>query len=476
MSVKLSRIAKKVPLPVRAVRALAGVFGAHPWFDPAGIAALKHAYFPASRLWAAAGEAGCDPQRFYNAVPMTGRLEDRDKLAHALASYEEARAAVNAIEGEWQRDFFGPVSTPVEYRAAVEGARLRLRHDYNATRRAFAPLIRRSPSRARFSPPSVPFAESLYGSARAEPSVLTRVPDPMPPVEVSRSFPAAASLDYWLRFRSPSPRLADDVYARVHEPFDVIDPPTVILGHGICVEYDHWRGIVDEAPTLVAAGFRVIRPEAPWHGRRVPLGFFGGERIISGFPLSLVDAVTGAVREWAVLADWARETSRGPLAFAGQSLGALTAQLAASAAHDWPERLRPDALFLVTPGADLAEATASGVLASIFPGLSAVESAGWTAELLKQYTSLIEPKRRPVMGPQRIVAVIGRRDSVLPVSGAQKLIEDWCVPEDNLFLMDRGHFSVPLSLIRDPRPLARFVSILKSCPAVTSTLNPRSDD
>lgn len=458
------------------MRALAGVFGAHPWFDSAGLAALKHAFFPASRLWAAAGEARGDQQRFYNAVPMAGRLEDRDKLAHALASYEEARAAVNAIEAEWQRDFFGPIATPIEYRTAVEGARLRLRHDYNATRRAFAPLLRRSPPRARFAAPSVAFAESIYGEAFAHPAELTPAPDPMPPVEASRAFPAAASLDYWLRFRSPSPRLADDVYARVHEPFGIIDPPTVILGHGICVEYDHWRGIIDETPSLVAAGFRVIRPEAPWHGRRVPLGSYGGERIIAGFPLSLVDAVTGAVREWAVLADWARQTSRGPLAFGGQSLGALTSQLAAAAAHNWPERLRPDALFLVTTGGALAEATANGVLANIFPGLADVVRAGWTPELVHKYLTLIEPSRAPVTPPQRIVAVIGRRDSVLPVAGAQRLIEEWCVPEDNLFLMDRGHFSVPLSLIRDPRPLARFVSILKQCPSSPSSFKSRSDD
>jgi hypothetical protein len=64
--------------------------------------------------------------------------------------------------------------------------------------------------------------------------------------------------------------------------------------------------------------------------------------------MGLIDAMTGAVREWSVLAHWARATSNGPLGFGGTSLGALTAQLAADRAHDWPHELRPDALFLIT--------------------------------------------------------------------------------------------------------------------------------
>lgn len=448
--------------PERALRSLAGLFAARPWFDKAGLSALKHVFFPVSRLWAAAREARGDAGRFYAAVPLPGRLEDRQRLEFALARFEEARAGVNAIEVEWQRDFFGPIETPVEYRTAVEGARLKLRHAYNATRRHFVPLLSRQVPRSRLEVPKPLEVEAIYGAAIADPAQFLMPPDRMPRVEVSRRFPSHLGEDHWLRFASPSPRLGDEVVARVHVPQGVSDPPTVIFGHGICVEFDHWRGLIDESQALAEAGFRVIRPEAAWHGRRVPPGYYGGERIISTVPAGPLDALLGAVREWSVLAHWARETSRGPLAFAGSSLGALTSQLAASAAHDWPERLRPDALLLVTHSGDLADTMMYGALSEVFAGVAAAERAGWTPEGAERFLALLEPARAPVVPASRIVSVLGRRDVVLPFASGQRLIEEWCLPEDNVFVMDRGHFSVPMSLIRDTRAIERFVEILRA--------------
>ena len=79
------------------------------------------------------------------------------------------------------------------------------------------------------------------------------------------------------------------MYARVLEPIGVTNPPTLLFGHGIGVEYDHWRNTVDFLKYLPQLGIRVIRPEAAWHGRRVPDGFYGGEYFLSTTPLSGFD-------------------------------------------------------------------------------------------------------------------------------------------------------------------------------------------
>ena len=82
----------------------------------------------------------------------------------------------------------------------------------------------------------------------------------MPQVSVShRLGEAGGEQSYWLRFRSPSPRMNDQVIARVYEPRDAENAPTLIFGHGICVEFDHWRGLVDEVGAMVKMGIRVVR-------------------------------------------------------------------------------------------------------------------------------------------------------------------------------------------------------------------------
>ncbi|MFX8770618.1 hypothetical protein ABTM91_20900, partial [Acinetobacter baumannii] len=58
-------------------------------------------------------------------------------------------------------------------------------------------------------------------------------------VMVSESVPTPAGIDYWLRFKSPG-AIGDTVTARVHEPRGVRNPPTIIYGHGVCVDFDHW--------------------------------------------------------------------------------------------------------------------------------------------------------------------------------------------------------------------------------------------
>ena len=445
----------------RIRRMLAGYVLAWPWFDGFSAWALRRLYFPASRLWAAARLADGSPERFWETVPMRRRLEHNGRLAAALARFDRARARAEALEAEWQRVFFGPEDSPDNYRLAVEAARLGSRHAYNAARRFFFFLLDREVPRMRFDPASPAEVAAVYGEARRELAPFAAPPDAMPTVEVSRPLPGEAGADYWLRFKSPSPRLGDTVYARVHEPRGAADAPTVIFGHGICVEFDHWRGLIDEADHLRQTGFRVIRPEAPWHGRRTPAGYFGGERLIATYPMGLLDAVLGTLREWSVLAGWSRRTSRGALAFGGTSLGAQMAQLAADRAREWPQHLRPEGLFLITHCGRMAEAAQHGEMARIVGGAEEAEQKGWTLEEVDRYAAILDPRREPPLAPERIVTVLGRRDVVTPFTDALPLIDGWKVPEANRFLWDRGHFSIPMTLIHNSAPVARFREVMR---------------
>ncbi len=431
-----------------------------PWFDTATKAALRHVFFKSSRLWAAAHVADGDPRRFCAAVPMRFQSEDADRLTRTLARFEDVRATSRAMDMAWDAAFFGPDETTLAQRSAIEARRLDARHALNGTRRLFARYVMRNVPRAQVATASPDAVDAVWGAARDGLAPFVAPPVVMPEVAVSRAIPGTAGRDYWLRFKSPSPHLDEAVTARVHEPLGIADPPTIILGHGVCIEFDQWRGLVDETDELVEAGFRVIRPEAPYHGRRAKLGTFGGEPIIGAFPTGALIAFTAALQEWAVLADWARRNSTGPLCFGGTSLGAQMAQLAAKQSRDWPERLRPDALLLLTHCGSLSEAVLHGSLAEIFGTTNDVMAKGWTPERAGAYLSLLDPGPEAPIAPDRIVSVIGSRDRVTPFTSGEPLVRGWRLPAENLFILDRGHFSVPMTLIRNGAPLRRFAEIV----------------
>jgi hypothetical protein len=298
----------------RRLRSAVGrVFGS-PLLDPLASLALRRLFFPLSRLWAAADAAGGSAEVFAAAAGIPLRANSRDRLLLALESFEQSKAEAAAVDAAWQRMYFpdpgkqGDMPSAAE-RVALERARLNLAHRHNLGRRNFRFLLGSSVPRVRLEIAYPEDVEASYAAALSDPAACFAPPGNRPEVEVSRPVPTAEGRDYWVRFASPSPRLGDMVHARVYEPAGIANPPTVIFGHGLCVEYDQWSGLVDEAVELCRLGLRVIRPEAPWHGRRRPAGWYGAERMIGTFPAGSLDLFTGAVREWAVLAEWARRTS-----------------------------------------------------------------------------------------------------------------------------------------------------------------------
>jgi pimeloyl-ACP methyl ester carboxylesterase len=394
------------------------------------------------------------------AVPLPVRHEKREALTKTLTQIAEARILAAAVEAAWATAFFGPETLTDSQLRAMEAARLTARHAYNSTRWGLRLQLPVNMPRAKLAIATPDAVEAVHGGGIAAFDRRATPPAVLPAIEQSRAIATVTGRDFWLRFASPSARLGDAVYAHVSEPHATdAHTPTLIFGHGVCVDFDHWKGLIDESQALVARGFRIIRPEAPWHGRRAPLGRYGGERTIGTFPMGMLDSFTGALQEWAVLADWARKQSKGALVFGGSSLGAMTSQLAADRSHTWPAHLRPDALFLVTHTGDMAAAVTDGALANLWASPEAVKGFGWTPELARTYLTLVNPVNTLPMRPGNIVSVLGRRDVILPFESGRQLVARWGVPSSSAFIWDRGHFSVPAMLIRNTAPLDRLCEI-----------------
>ena len=450
----------------RRVRGAMGWLLAYPWFDRLSLWMLVRYFFPLSRLWAAATVSRGIPERFLEEIPLLSASVDLNRIQGILFQVEAARAAAEAVDATWRNSFFGDTHVSPEALVAIETARRDHHHTLNTTRRQFRFLLKHSIPIISPQTPSPEEVAAVYGAALEDRTPFFRPPDPMPEVEVSRRVPGSVGTDYWLRFASPSSRLGDTVYAHVHEPEGVRNPPTIIFGHGICVEFDHWHGLVDEVDGLCSMGFRVIRPEAPWHGRRRLPGHYSGETIVSRTPFGPLDAFCGALREWSVLIHWARQIGSGPITIGGSSLGALMSLLCADVARDWPQALRPQAMLLLTHSGHQQDALMRGALARVWKAREAMEARGWTAEMAERYLPILDPdwNQVPVMGPEQVVSVLGSYDHVTPFDSGLDLLNTWRVPDENRFVWRRGHFSVPMTLIRNTAPLERFKTVVSRLP------------
>jgi len=440
---------------------LGGLFTS-PWFDRLSTVLLRRLYLPLSRLWAMADIAAGSTAKFLEVSGYQLSAAQLKRLDRVLYEFEASRAAVTAIDKAWDEAFFSQNETVASELVSLEQARKNTHQAHNYLRRRLRFLLSFKPPTSCYQIPTQESVESIYGDIRKSPNDYFAPPSEMPPIEESRRLKASDGHHFWIRFPSPSKRTNDTVYARVHEPFNVKNPPTIIYGHGICVEFDYLNGLIDEVDTLCRMGFRVVRPEAPFHGRRRPQGYYGGEFISATSPIGVLDTFTAAITERAVLMDWCRRTSDGPVTMGGSSLGALIAQLLAGQCLNWPEALRPDALLLLMHCAKLEDALIHGSIAKLFGALEAKHEKGWSVANVSDYFRAISPAKEIAVSPGNIVSVLGRYDEATPYAGGLDLIEQWNIPATNQFLWPQGHFSLPIAMTRNHAPLRRFDEVVRA--------------
>jgi pimeloyl-ACP methyl ester carboxylesterase len=425
-----------------------------PWLDTVSLSFVTQVYLPLSRAWAAACSAGQDVERFRAEA---GAELPAAAIAPALSQTARLAQRYKAATGRWESAFFSNSPPPEHRLAAIERARNRVATQFMLSRSTFSPWFPQFyPVRWQMASPGS--MEARHGEYRGMPEAAYR-PTNQPLILASHAYQSGWTRRYWLRYASPL--LGDMVWAKVVEPLDVPDPPTLIFLHGIAMEQELWPPARNALGDLAKQGIRVVRLEGPWHGRRMLKGFYGGEPILARGPDGLLTFLRAWVTETAALIAWARAAGSPMVAIGGASLGALTSQLTATISGSWPQDLQPDALLLIATTGRPLEIVSSGSLARNIGLPKILEQAGWTAPHLERWLGLFEPRMPPVVAPDRIVIVLGRADDLMPHEGGIDLAHRWGVPADNVFVQPQGHFSVSLALLNDAAPMRRFAGILR---------------
>src|SRR5690606_32682202 len=229
-------------------------------------------------------------------------------LGRALAAVAQRNRAHSAWTARWEAAFFGDETLPPAALARRNRRWLDSARALMAARRFMLPARLRNripPVRWQVAPPDAVAAREA--PRLADPSQAFALPDPLPPVAVSRMLWSKGRTDYWLRF--PSPVAGDMAWALVSEPTDRPEAPTFVFLHGLAVDPEYTPDPRDTVARLVRRGVRVIQPEAPLHARRRPDGFYGGEATVAGGPESLIRALHAAVVESGIWVAWARSRS-----------------------------------------------------------------------------------------------------------------------------------------------------------------------
>jgi len=448
-----------VELPLLSGRS--GRFLLRPWFDRVTIRWVTRVFFPISRAWAAARAAEGSREAFLAQV----HIHDPPKatIDRLLDATQRAEARYQAATREWLEHYFAGANPAERVLAEAESQRERAAQNLMAMRAYAVPLrLRRKLPRLNYHIVDRETVAAAHDDRLG--SVKAAFPTPNA-ADIEESHPVHGEYGAvsWLRWPSP---MGDTAWARVYAPTGASDPPTLIYLHGIGMEMEMWRAQADPVNALASTdGIRVVRPEGPWHGKRMLPGYHGGEPALAFAPKGYMDLIQAWVIETAQLIHWARATSRGPVAIGGLSLGALTAQVVGTAARVWPEKLRPEVMFLICTCGDILRVAFEGSFARGLSVTEALTEAGWTHEELARYRGLLEPQGDPVMPAENLVMLLGRHDSVTPYSGGLALARRWGVPHRNLFIANRGHFSTPLGLHHDDRPLRRAVEVLKQAAA-----------
>lgn len=438
---------------------LGGLFETTP-FETLSLGRLPDQFSVRRARAAADVSLGGGPAAFLREVDAPPAPHLHDRIETALATFAELRERHEDVADRWEAAFWGDEETTPEERAALERERRRADAAHARPDDAFGFLVRdHLVPPVAFDVPSPEDARERWAHERAEPEHLygfaeSTVTESLPRVSRSKTVFGPGTVEYRLRFETPSLHVGDTAEARVYEPEDPADYlSTVVFFSGLGSLGDrlgYWPEEEAVGRRLARRGYRVVLPDAPWHGRREPLGFHAGEPYLARAPVGHFELYGAAAQEAGVLVEWARTEGAPAVAVGGLSLGGIVALHVAGRCGDWPESMRPDVAAAVAPVGSVTQAlTGASRLLSLLGVDDALTAAGWTGDDLNEFASLLNPPAKPSLSPARILVCYGSRDDVAPASTTESLLRRWDVPRRNVVRWDRGHVGTAMRLVRD---------------------------
>jgi hypothetical protein len=442
------------PLVHRFVTSPAGAL-----LDAAPYEALKTRSLPlelgVARARAAAElTLGSGPEAFLREVGAPPAPYLHDEVERALAAYAPVRAEYDDVTDRWDAVYWGDETASEDERVALERQRRSVSTRRARPTRIFRRVVRKHlvPS-VKYDLPDPEDAVARWHHELESPADLYALGGDLPTVERSESVPGPGTREYRVRFESPSAHVGEPATARVYEPATPVESaPTLIYHSGFGSMGDlltYWPEEEYVARALAPLGYRVILPDAPWHGRREPAGHYSGEPYLAGAPVSMFQLFSAAARETGVLVDWARRQGALSVGVGGVSLGGLTTAHVVGWCDDWPASTRPDLAFPVAASGDVAKLLFASELTSLLELDDALAAAEWTPAAVETFAPVLDPPADPGIDPSRIYSFGGLRDDISPYRGMRNLLNRWGVPASNRREWYAGHFGVLMKLIRE---------------------------
>lgn len=412
--------------------------------------------FAISRARAAADiSLGHGPEAFLEAVGAPPAPHLHHRIEQALSEYASRRERFDVANERWEAAFWGPDDIDGDELVAVERERRKAAEHRAQPSRLFRFLDSDHllPS-VKYDVPTPDEARAQWESYLSHPERLYTFDADLPTVEQSREVAGAGTRESFLRFASPSPYF-ETATARVYEPAEKparrSGLSTLVFNHGLGMANDtmaYWPPEAALARPLARAGYRVVLPDAPWHGRREAVGSYSGEPYLATAPIGMFKLFSAAALENGVLVNWARETGAPVVGVGGLSLGGITTFHVGGHCGSWPESTRPDLLCPAGAPGIVDETVFDSRLLEILDTDDALRSAGWTSRLLGEFAALLNPPETCGIDPEWVVSFGGLRDEVVPYGTTRRLLDAWNVPPVNRTEWDVGHMGVLTQLLR----------------------------
>lgn len=395
---------------------------------------------------------GHGPAAFLEAVGTPPAPHLHERIEHALAEYATRREAFDEANERWEAAFWGPDDVDADKLVAIERERREA-----ADHRAQPTGLFRFLDTEHLLPPvkyDVPTPDETHhqwDGYLTNPERLYGFDGGLPAVERSRVVRGPGTTEYFLRFDSPSPYF-ETATARVYEPSEGGENlPTLVFNHGLGMMNDtmaYWPPEAALARPLAGEGYRVVLPDAPWHGRRETAGYYSGEPYLAKGPVGMFHLFSAASLENGVLVDWARGEGAPTVAVGGLSLGGITTLHVVGHCGSWPESTRPDLAFPVGAPGVIDETIVRSRLLELLDTDDALRAAGWTPARLGEFGSLLNPPTTCGIDPARVVCFTGSRDEVAPSDTTRWLLDSWGVPAGNRVEWDVRHMGVLMQMLR----------------------------